>query len=323
MPYDQYANSGGVSKHELDAFSISPLHYWSWHVNPDRPPKKETPASLLGSAIHTAVLEPERFDVEYIIEPQPEDFPNALDLQDSYKKACKDLGLKVTGTKPELKQRLKETVLQAPSGGFTGSFFDEIYQDLTQGKKTLSRADMRVCRIIAARVRKHPFLSEALKEGKAEQSVFWKDADTGVLCRARPDWMAQGFVSNMIIDLKSTTDASPVGFQRSIIKYRYHVQAAMYLDAMESLAGEKIQDFLFAAWEKTSPFANAVYCADTDMIEAGRKEYKQLLRQYARCLESDTWPGYSEDVVPLGLPEWYKEESPESERDWLDEMSGE
>lgn len=301
-----------ISKHGLDSFSISPLHYWTWNVNPNRSPKKDTPASLLGSAIHTSILEPERFETEYMAEPAESDYPNALVSADDYKQACKKLGLKVTGTKPDLKASLKATA------GFTGTFFDEVYDDLTQGKRVLKIEDMRVCKIIAARVRKHPTLGHLFKDGLAERSMFWKDPDTGVLCRARPDWL----VSDTIVDVKSTKDASPSGFQRSIMKYRYHVQAAFYMDGLEQLTGIRPDAFVFAAWEKISPYASGVYYAQQDLVEAGRKEYKRLLVDYARCLESDTWPGYSQEALPIGLPEWYKsdETGSESERDWLDEM---
>lgn len=313
LSYETYSASVGVSKHGLDALAISPLHYWTWYINPNRPKRKDTPASILGNALHTAILEPERFEKEYVAIPEEWQYPKALVGADDYKKACKELGLKVTGTKPELKAQLQATA------GFKGVFFEDIVSDATEGKRTLKNDDMSVCKIIAARVRKHPQLGPLFESGGvAEQSVFWNDPDTGVLCRARPDWMNDA----IIVDLKSTINASPVGFQRAVMKYRYHVQAAMYIDGMKEVMGVEPQAFAFAAWEKTQPFANAVYVASPELLEAGRQEYKKLLRTYAECKAKDTWPGYSTDVQAIDLPEWYNkpEASSENEQDWLDQM---
>lgn len=319
LPYETYAASAGISKHGLDALAISPLHYWTWNVNPNRPKKKDTPAGLLGNAIHTAILEPERFEKEYVAIPEEWQYPKALVNADDYKKACKELGLKVTGTKPELKAQLQATA------GFTGVFFEDVVRDATEGKRTLKIDDMHVCKTIASRVRKHPVLGRHFEsDGKAEHSIFWNDPDTGVLCRGRPDWWVWQNGVHCVTDLKSALSASPAGFQRAIAKYRYHVQAAMYLDGIKAITGEEPNTWLWSVWEKTQPYANAAYVATPEMIEAGRQEYKKLLKVYAECLQSDNWPGYNSELQYIDLPEWYNkpEASPEGEQDWLEQMEG-
>src|SRR6185369_2180467 len=158
--------------------------------------------------------------------------------------------------------------------------------------------------------------------GRAEHSIFWNDPDTGVLCRARPDWWVHVDGIHCVTDLKSTVNASPTGFQRAIAKYRYHVQAAMYLDGIKAVTGEEPNTWLWSAWEKVQPYANAAYVATPEMIETGRQEYKKLLVTYAKCLESDTWPGYDAELQYINLPEWYNkpEAGSENEQDWLDQM---
>jgi exodeoxyribonuclease VIII len=41
--------------------------YWNCFINPDRPEKKTTPAMLLGTLTHAAVLEPELFEKEFTV----------------------------------------------------------------------------------------------------------------------------------------------------------------------------------------------------------------------------------------------------------------
>ena len=102
---------------------------------------------------------------------------------------------------------------------------------------------------MAAAVRSHQAAAELLRDGQAEQSFWWDDADTGLRCKCRPDWLNGATV----IDLKTTTDASPAGFAKSCATFRYHVQASHYL------AGLPAERFIFIAVEKVYPYAVGVY----------------------------------------------------------------
>jgi hypothetical protein len=147
----------------------------------------------------------------------------------------------------------------------------------------------------------HP-ASRALLTGDAEfqQSVFWEDEETGILCRGRPDSVT---CRGIVADLKTTEDASPAAFARSCATYRYHVQAAMYLDGLRRNDAD-IDVFSFIAVEKEPPYLTAVYAADDIFLSRGREEYRADLRTFARCLETDTWPGYPPTIQPISLPAW-------------------
>lgn len=152
---------------------------------------------------------------------------------------------------------------------------------------------------IAAQVKRHPMASNIMAQGAPEVSVYWEDVETGVLCRCRPDWLAPG----IILDVKSTEDASPWEFQRTIVRYGYHLQAAWYMDGLHA-AGQSRDAFVFMAVEKSRPHAVALYYADQEMLDFGRAEYRRLLDQYARCSSRNEWPGYPPVVSPIGLPLW-------------------
>ena len=65
----EYHASEGISASGLKLIGRSPLHYWAAYLDPKREPRVETPALKLGTAIHTAVLEPMRFADEYVVVP--------------------------------------------------------------------------------------------------------------------------------------------------------------------------------------------------------------------------------------------------------------
>ncbi len=155
---------------------------------------------------------------------------------------------------------------------------------------------------IAESVRKHPVGKKLLcGAGMREVSVYWTDRETGVRCRMRPDFAPA--TESVLVDLKSTGDASDRAFSRTAWNYGYQLTAAFYKDGWKAATGED-RDYVFAAWEKDEPHACAWYYAEDDMIEAGRAEYKRLLRIYADCLASGVWPGYPNQLQPLYLPSW-------------------
>lgn len=104
--------------------------------------------------------------------------------------------------------------------------------------------------------------------------------------------------TNCIVDLKTTLDASPAGFAKSVAKFRYHVQRAHYSEGFD------IGNFVFVAVEKTPPYLVAVYVLDEQAEIKGQELRDRDIQLYMDCLENDFWPGYSEDIEELSLPNW-------------------
>lgn len=171
-----------------------------------------------------------------------------------------------------------------------------------EGKDVVTVEEMSELLQIAAAVQMHPAAKRALDGNghRIEHSLFWEAQD--IACRARPDLIHR---AGVIVDLKTTEDASPGAFARSVANFRYHVQAAFYLDGLRAIEGpDAAKGFAFIAVEKKAPYLVAVYEATPEMIAAGRLAYEADLVRYAECVATDTWPGYSEKVLPLDLPKW-------------------
>lgn len=153
-------------------------------------------------------------------------------------------------------------------------------------------------------VHNHPAAHALLTSvpGEAEKSVYWIDPTTGVLCRCRPDWWRDDWI---IPDLKTTDDASPEGFAKSIANWRYDVQAAFYMDGIEQATGKRPKSFVFIAVEKKPPYGVGVYVLDSDSLELGRAQYQHDLRIYAECVRTGEWPGYGDKIQTISLPAWH------------------
>jgi len=152
----------------------------------------------------------------------------------------------------------------------------------------------------------HSFLASPAKmiydmEGLTELSFFSEDLG-GIRAKCRPDWISHD--KNIVVDLKTTQDASPKGFQKSIANFGYHIQASFYLRVLQNL-GFDSYDFIFIAIEKTAPFCVGVYRASMEMLEEGNKKVDEAIDKILWCKENDSYPDYTpNEIETISLPPW-------------------
>ncbi len=168
----------------------------------------------------------------------------------------------------------------------------------------VSPDQMTTARRQAEAVRALPEIAALLASGYAEASAFWIDEATGELCKCRPDWTHPVGEGVILLDLKTTVDASPEGFPRQIANFGYHRSAAWYADGYERATGVPVLGFVFAAVEADWPHAAAPYMLDDDAMSKGRAENRRLLQVYSDCKASNAWPGYPDRIQLLALPAW-------------------
>lgn len=257
---EAYHAAPGVSKSMLDVVARSPAHYYARFLAPERLPHEPTPAMRLGTAVHAAVLEPERFAAAYFAAPE------GIDRRTNAGKAA-----------------------------WAQAIADNV------GREMLTAEDYAVCMEISSAIRKHRIAGGLLRSGMAERSFFAKDTETGLIRKARPDWITDGGIA---VDVKTTDDASPAAFGRSAANFRYDVQAAWYLDAVGMAVGESPSQFVFIACEKAPPYAIGVYFIEAQHIETGREKARRDLLRIAECQAAKAWPDYGNEVMPLLLPAW-------------------
>ena len=191
----------------------------------NNPPRIATPAMKFGSMIHKFVLEPKLFPHSYAL------------LDDKRTKQGKATAL-----------ALQEKGIQT----FTSLEFETI----AAMKKSLSQNSF---------VSKYIFDDSQngfeIDMGASEQSYWWKHRETGLQCKCRCDFI----VDDMVIDLKTTGEAgaSPEAFTRAIASFKYHLQAAHYLQA----TGAK--RFIFVVVEKVFPYSVGIYELSPHFIERG------------------------------------------------------
>lgn len=172
------------------------------------------------------------------------------------------------------------------------------------GTVAVKQCQVEAAKSIVGAVRGHRTASTWL-DGKYQVTIVWKDHETGILCKGRPDI----FRADRIVDLKSTEDPLPGAFSRTCNNFKYHVQAAMYSLGTRCAETGKYPEsfdlpFSFIACESEAPFDVVCYDMDLESLDAGKILFQEAIRKYADCVSSKQWPGYSDYAEPLSIPMW-------------------
>lgn len=142
-----------------------------------------------------------------------------------------------------------------------------------------------------------------------EHAVTWTDEETGLLCKARPDWVVERKSKAFVLDLKTCQDASPEAFAKSMANFSYGIQRAHYIAGVSAALGGKPCEFYFVACETVEPFASVIYHAVGDGFDKAELRRARLMRELAECrLRNDFREPWEGVVNELDLPYWAEKE---------------
>lgn len=182
--------------------------------------------------------------------------------------------------------------------------------ELAQGRTIVSASEWEAAADCVAQIVE--VAGDILERSQYQVSIVWRDPDTGLLCKGRPDIL--DLEAMTIWDLKLTSDPRPGPFSRIALRLRYHWQAAMYLDGWETLTGDSLE-WGWIACRMDPPHLVQEYLADSKVIALGRRQYKQALAQWAKCEADGQWPLHNREILRLSFPEWAFED--EDKAEWL------
>lgn len=174
----------------------------------------------------------------------------------------------------------------------------DTFAELHRSRTILTAQESRRAKLAAMAVRSHPVARQHLRDGVAEHTIQWVDAETGVECKGRVD-----AVNGHLVELKTAADIDPVRFASAAARYGYHAQLAFYFDGLAAL-GHQMHEPAMIVVESDEPHDVLVYAVDEGVLEAGRALYRRLLRRLVACRESGSWPGRCEGEMALVLPAW-------------------
>lgn len=234
-------------------FTKSPAHFYAtWPGNPECEPPEDTAAFTLGRAAHHLLLSEDFFTTLFIMRPE------------------ELAGKPWQGNRTECKAWLKDQSVA--------------------GRTVLKPDDIKSIRGMARSLAQNSLVMQGILNGGIELTLAWKDKETGVWLKARPDAVPND--SGDVADLKTSVD---IGFQldRSISKYRYDMQAALVGRGLQEVLDMKMETFSFVFVEKAAPFSTDVLTLHHEDIQYADLDLQVALKVFANCLKTGEWFGPS------------------------------
>jgi len=283
MPFAEYQARPGINSSSLGDIDPkrrdagSPERYYHKHVLGDAEPF-DSEALRFGRAFHSFVLTPDAFDDEYVKET-PELYERILDEANAEQKAAK----------------------RKPSEKFSKNL--KAWKDYKakieeSGRELLSADSYHQIDVMAAHECFKEFWEVHFIHDKRDKPEGWDNVHInfeisifhemmGMDCKARLD--AYDSETNTIYDVKTLTEWNPGG---SIAQWAWHRQAAFYTDlAIESGLAKPGCKFAWIFCKKSPPYEALCHTCEPELLEEGRKYYRELLAKIHECRNSGEWPG--------------------------------
>jgi exodeoxyribonuclease VIII len=136
--------------------------------------------------------------------------------------------------------------------------------------------------------------------GDFELTFVWRDPATGVLCKARPDFITSD--RRTVVDFKTAASVKHFKFQSAAYEYRYEVSAAFTLEGVTAVTGIEPERYVFFVVQSAPPYLVAAYEATIEDLECGNLFLCRTLPAFRQCKDTGIWPGLPEEIRPLGPP---------------------
>jgi hypothetical protein len=172
----------------------------------------------------------------------------------------------------------------------------EAFQAENGDAAIVSKSDYEKASRMADAVRAHRQAHD-LMGGQVEQKILWTLHDRE--CRSTPDSYSPAWVA----DLKTTRSSEPGWFSRYALRAHYHCQLAWYRMALKASGFANPKDAFIVAVESSPPYPVTVFHIDERTMEAGELLVRSWFERFRGCEESQQWPGYTQAVVELSLPD--------------------
>lgn len=149
----------------------------------------------------------------------------------------------------------------------------------------------------------YPDYMEIIEQGTKEQCIEWKDRQTGLMLKAKPDLIPVG--TDYLVDLKTAQKADAESFAKEVINYGYHIQTVFYRAAVAACKPEAFDrgskapsTMQFWVFEKTDacdwqPFSIS---DDNPITNLAATSIRQALLGIALMVKKAKEEGYAENT---------------------------
>ena len=190
------------------------------------------------------------------------------------------------------------------SGAKSGNNWKE-FRDEHKGCILLKAGEMQIVRDMFNAVYGNPKAAKMLNaKGHTEHSIFGEL--NGQKYRARLDRIIP---RKLVIDIKTTMDASPEAFERQIRNLSYHVQGNLYKRLADAHYGGS-HSVVFIAVSNSAPHCVATYVLSADHMYEAEQTTIRTVEQIQECYETNDWREiWEKELIELTPPRWWNPNS--------------
>jgi hypothetical protein len=261
-----------VSKSMLTNFVPNPA---AWLLAPER---EYTRAMKFGNLVDCMALTPQSFETEYSI--LPEFYP------------C-------TPTKKDLRT-------EKPWNA-AANFCKDLQEEIElAGKQAVKTNDWMEARKAVENLKAFRPYAELMEGAHTQSAMFGDLIDEGIATPAKSllDILpTHAKWKHCIADMKTTAEMSEQHFAKTVNKFGYHRQAAIYLDLHNAITGEDRDTFYIVWVHSKAPYEVAMRPISASAIAEGRRWYRNALRIWNECVTTGVFPSPWDDITkPIDLP---------------------
>ena len=315
-----YYGIKALSHSMLSCLAQNPMEFKMRYVDdPPSLPPKESDAFAMGHAVHCLALEPDKFDERFVVVAETLSTRSTageiahwlLDPNNEVMEfpwVCRPEGME-RRTKAG-QDEYNQWAQSCERAGLTIVDRCDIdkaqkYVKLVKGKVVLDWQDHQDAIACVQALNNHAEFATIMAQPKRVEVPFEFDL-FGHRFKAKPDAIIDSM--RLILDIKTTDDASPHKWQWSAVDYGYHRQAWLYQKAIYLERGDWYR-FVFAVVEKPKPSTRgipptvALYELDADTLKMGEQDVYTLVQDCEHRQHIGWWQQYySNGIVPLRLP---------------------
>ena len=178
------------------------------------------------------------------------------------------------------------------------------------GKAPVLAKDWQAILDMAAALKAHPTAGRLFDaaRGNPEQSLFWRNAEHGVMRRCRLDFLPHPQDGRRLVLADYKTCAGlpdPTTWAKSAADYGYHQQAAGCIEGVRAVGLADDPAFIFVVQSKQPPYLVTLVELDETALKIGGTLNRVAMGIFAECQRTGQWPGYDPGVHLASLPPWY------------------
>lgn len=258
---ERYHGSAGTSSSQLKTLmEHTPAHLAYGLMHPTEP----TANMALGTAVHSLVLEPDKFNDDIAVMP--------------------NINKRTNAGKQEL------AIFEAENKGKTIISEDQLETAKKMAARVWEHESLKL------------LFDDIVVESSVYGWYRSMDPDDGEeyrqMLKVRPDAIPRAYP--ILIDLKTTNDGTYSGFQKSIQNFYYHLSAAMYLQMcndckplLDETGFHAFTKFVFVCIENKPPYEVSSYEMSPEYMEIGKKLFRMAVYRLHRA-KAEGFPGFEQ-----------------------------